>query len=435
MQRPRTGTSRRQFLQRTLSGAGALGLAHTSRAASVLRWGGADKLRVGVIGVANRGRANLDGVAGEEVVALCDVDAGYLKGAAERFPAAKTFADFRELIAMDGLDAVVVSTPDHTHAAAAIPALERGLPVYCEKPLAHTVAEARRMAELATEKGVATQMGTQIHAGANYRRVVEAIQTGTIGEVHRVHVFCNKTWSGGELPTERPPVPEGLNWDLWLGPSQERPYHPTYHPAGWRRWWAFGGGTLADMACHYMDLPHWALHLTYPTAIEATGPEVHPETTPKEIVVRYEHPRRGALRPVDLFWYDGTARPAVLEKLGLQSWGNGVLFEGEEGWLIADYGRFELGPKSRHAETRLPDPYIPNSIGHHAEWIRACKEGTRTTCPFQYSGALSEAVMLGNVAFRAGTRVEWDAANLRVTNSEAAQKLISKDYRAGWKLV
>ncbi len=421
--------SRRRFLAG--SAAAAAGLALPSRRAFARR--PADRLGIGVIGVAGRGGANLDAVSRENVLALCDVDENNLAGAAARFPKAGTFVDYREMLELEGLDAVVVSAPDHSHAPPAIRAMKKGLHVYCEKPLAHTVAEARRMAELASEKGLVTQMGTQIHAGDNYRRVVELIRAGAIGPVSEVHVWCGKTWSGGERPTDRPPVPKGLHWDLWLGPAPERPYHSAYHPAGWRRWWDFGGGTLGDMACHYMDLPWWALELSAPTSVEATGPPVHPETTPPDLTVRYEHPAAGDRPALSLTWYDGRARPEVLEELDLQSWGSGVLFIGERGHLVADYGRCVLGPESDFEGFQRPDPIIPPSIGHHAEWIEACKNGGSTTCDFQYSGALSEAVLLGNVAYRVGERIEWEGAKLRVTNSEKAQALVSKEVREGWE--
>ena len=251
--------SRRSFLKSSALAAASAAVPGAARDITRKIFASDQKLRLGVIGVGNRGRDNLNAVAGEHIAALCDVDTAMLAPARERFPDARVFRDFREMIAtMDDLDAVVVSTPDHTHAPAAAAALRRGLHVYCEKPLTHTVREARTLTELARKHDCVTQMGTQIHAGSNYRRVVERIRSGAIGQVYEVHVFCDKSWSGGERPTDRPPVPETLDFDLWLGPAPERSYHPAYHPAGWRRWWDFGGGTLADMACHYVDLVHCA---------------------------------------------------------------------------------------------------------------------------------------------------------------------------------
>ena len=239
------------------------------------------KLRIGVIGVANRGRANLDGVAQEDIVALCDVDEKYLLEAAKRFPKARLFRDYRELIAMKELEAVVISTPDHHHAIAASRALSRGLDVYCEKPLAHTAPEARRLAVLAEANDRVTQMGTQIHAGSNYRRVVELVRGGAIGGVQEIHVFCNvKAWTAKCRPAETSPVPKQLDYDLWLGPAAQRPFHKSYHPAAWRRYWDFGGGTLADMGAHYMDLAFWATDLKYPTRVEAQGPKMDTYAAP-----------------------------------------------------------------------------------------------------------------------------------------------------------
>ncbi len=280
---------RREFLKMVAAGSGAA-LLPLGRASA--RLSANEKLNIGIIGTAHRAEANIAGVQGENIVALCDIDDRLLGRASERFPKAKTYNDFRKLLEQKDIDAVVVSTADHTHAPASAGALHLGKHVYCEKPLTHDVHEARVVANLAKEAKVATQLGTQIHAGDNYRRVVELIQGNAIGPVRECHVWCGKSWSGGDRPTQTPPVPDYLHWDLWIGPAPERPYHPTYLPATWRRWWAFGNGTLGDMACHYMDLPFWALDLRHPTTIEAEGPPVHPETTPAWQIVRYEFPAR-----------------------------------------------------------------------------------------------------------------------------------------------
>ena len=213
------------------------------------------------------------------------------------------------------------------------------------------------------------------------------------------HVWVGKTWSGGDRPKETPPVPGRLHWDLWLGPAPERPYHPTYLPANWRRWWDFGSGTLGDMACHYMDLPFWALDLKHPLSAEAEGPPVHPETTPSWMIVRYEFPSRGDMPPVNLTWYDGGKRPELFSQGKLPRWGDGVLFVGDKGMLLADYDRYVLLPEADFKDFRPPAPSIAKSIGHHNEWIDACKTGRPTTCNFGYSGALTEAVLLGAVAY------------------------------------
>lgn len=394
-----------------------------------------EKLNVGIIGTGNRARSNIAGVESENIVALCDVDETFIAPLREKFPRAKVYADFRKFIDDDEIDAVVISTADHTHAVAAAAALHAGKHVYCEKPLTHTVHEARALTKLAARHHeLATQMGTQIHAGANYRRVVELVQSGAIGPVRECHVWCDRVWGGGNRPTETPPVPRTLNWDLWLGPAPARPYHPTYHPKDWRRWWDFGGGTLGDMACHYMDLPFWALRLTAPRTVEASGPPVHPETTPEWLVVRYEFPARLDLPAVDLTWYDGGRQPELIAQGKVPPWKNGVLFVGDRGMLLADYGRRMLLPESQFAGFQPPPQMIPDSIGHHREWVLACKTGMPTTCNFGYAGPLTEAVLLGIVAYRTGHRIEWNAPLAKVSNSRQAINFVRREYRRGWDL-
>lgn len=394
-----------------------------------------EKLNVACIGTANRAAEDVKGVKDESVVALCDVDANYLERQAKNFPGARQYADYREMIAAESkkIDAVVVGTTDHHHAPASIRAIREGLHCYCEKPLTHTVEEARIITEAAAEHKVATQLGTQIHAGDNYRRVVEVIQSGAIGDVTDVHVWVGKGWGGGERPEGGKEPPAHLSWDLWLGPAPYRPYWPgRYHPAQWRRWWDFGGGTLADMACHFMDLPFWALKLRYPTSVEAEGPEVHPETCPLGLKVKYEFPARGELVGLNLTWYDGNKIPQKVD--GERVPGAGVMFIGTEGKMFADYNTYKLFPTDKFENYTPPQKWIPTSIGHHAEWIKACKEGTPTTCNFDYSGPLTETVLLGNVAYRLGKKIEWDAEKLTATNAPEADKLVRKTYREGWEV-
>ncbi len=393
------------------------------------------KLNIACIGTANRAAADIDGVKDENIVALCDIDRSYLDRAVERFPSARTYADYRELIAQEGdkIDAVVIGTADHNHAPAAIRAIRANKHVYCEKPLTHTVHEARLIAEAAKKHGVATQLGTQIHAGDNYRRVVEIIQSGAIGDVTEAHVWVGKGWGGGDRPEGGQEPPATLSWDLWLGPAPERPFFAgRYHPAQWRRWWDFGQGTLGDMACHYMDLPFWALKLRHPVHCEAEGPPVHPETCPLGLIVRYQFPERDGMPPVKLTWYDGNLIPR--EVAGQRVPGSGVMFVGTEGTMYADYGNYRLFPVEKFAGFQPPEASIPRSIGHHAEWIKACKDGSPTTCNFDYSGALTESVLLGNVAYRAGQALDWDAQELKATNCPAADKYIQKEYRSGWEV-
>ncbi|MEI6538859.1 MAG: Gfo/Idh/MocA family oxidoreductase, partial [Planctomycetota bacterium] len=341
----------------------------------------------------------------------------------------------REMIEAEGdkIDAVVIGTADHHHAPASIRAIRAGKHVYCEKPLTHTVFEARLIAKAAAEKGVATQLGTQIHAENNYRRVVEIIRAGVIGDVTEAHVWVGKGWGGGDRPAKGDPVPANLNWNLWLGPAPERPYaNGIYHPANWRRWWDFGQGTLGDMACHYMDLPFWALDLRHPTRCEAEGPPVHAETCPLGLIVKYDFPARGTMPACKLTWYDGDLIPQKINGQAVPA--NGVMFVGTDGMMFADYGKYKLFPGDKFNDFKPPAESIPNSIGHHAEWIKACKDGSPTTCNFDYSGALTETVLLGNVAYRLGKALDWDAEKLVVTNVPEAAKLINKPYRAGWEV-
>lgn len=427
--------SRRRFLQTTAATGAAGFLQSRQLSAEVKRPAPNDRLHVGLIGVAGQGSYNLNEVvgAGAELVALCDVDESRAGPARERFPKARFYTDFRKLIEQKGLDAVVVATPDHTHALPTLAALRAGLHVYCEKPLTHTVGEARLVAETAARHKRVTQMGTQIHAQTNYRRVVEIIQAGVLGPVKEVHVWCGTSWGGGERPKETPEVPKGLHYDLWLGPAPSRPYHPTYIPFHWRRWWDFGGGTLADMACHFVDLPFWALKLRHPTHVAAEGPPLHPETTARTLKVVYEFPARDNWPAVKLMWYDGGDKPALVKEGKAPKWNSGVLFVGAKGMLVADYDRRQLLPEKDFEGFKPPQENIPNSLGHHKEWVEACKNGGTTTCNFDYSGALTEAVLLGNVSYRVGKPLTWDAKNLKADVPEA-EKFIHKEYRKPWTL-
>lgn len=426
---------RRDFLKASGVGAAALSAGVWSQTAKAQTTSANEKLAIACIGVANRASDDIAGVKGEDIVALCDVDSDYLKRASEQFPGARTYSDYRELIAAEGdkIDAVVIATADHQHAPATIRAIRAGKHVYCEKPLTHTVEEARIVTEAAKKAGVATQLGTQIHAGDNYRRVVEIVQSGALGDVGEVHVWVGKGWGGGDLPTETTPPPANLSWDLWLGPAAFREYAPgRYHPAQWRRWWAFGQGTLGDMGCHYMDLPFWALDLKYPTQVEAEGPTVHPETCPLGLTVRYQFPAREGFVPVKLTWYDGDHIPK--EVAGQRVPGSGVMFVGTEGKMFADYGSYRLFPAEKYSMFMPPEQSIPPSVGHHQEWIDACKNGTPTTCNFGYSGPLTETVLLGNVAYRTGKALEWNAETLEATNAPEASQFVKKEYRAGWEV-
>lgn len=432
---------RRAFLQSAAAGSAAVASAvFVSESPARPSRSMLENLNVACIGTANRAAEDVNGVMSENIVAIVDVDSSYLDRAKKMLTEKKKleprcYADYREMIEAEGdrIDAVVIGTTDHHHAPASIRAIRAGKHVYCEKPLSHTVFESRLIARAAAEKKLATQLGTQIHAENNYRRVVEIIQAGVIGDVTEVHVWVGKSWGGGERSPKSDPVPATLNWDLWLGPAPERPFvSGAYHPANWRRWWDFGQGTLGDMACHFMDLPFWALNLRHPVRCEAEGPEVHPETCPLGLIVRYDFPARGSMPATKLTWYDGNMIPKKINDRPVPA--NGVMFVGRDGMMFADYGRYKLYPEEKFAGFKPPTQTIPASIGHHAEWIKACKDGSPTTCNFDYSGALTETVLLGNVAYRIGKPIEWDAENLVAKNAPEAAKYLTKEYRAGWEV-
>jgi predicted dehydrogenase len=393
-----------------------------------------EKLNVGIIGVAGRGAENIEGLLGENIVALCDVNSNNVAKASARFPSARAYTDWRRFLEQPDLDAVLVSTPDHTHAVIAAQVLESGRPLYLEKPVTHNVQEARILAKLVTQSGLPTQTGNQIHSGNNYRRVVELIQSGAIGPVHEVHHWAGSIWETKPFPTPQP-APSHLNYELWVGPVAYQPYSTEWVPFNWRRWWHWGGGTLTDFCCHHMDLGVWALGLQLPTVIEAEGPKPDEWCAPPWLKVRYEFPARpGMDRPTVMHWYSGTPRPQVPGTPDLTKWGGGTLFVGSKGMLLADYSRYLLLPEEKFRDFPAPPQTIPNSIGHHAEWIEACKGRGQTHSPLTYGALLTEIGALGNVAYRTGKRIEWDAKNLRAKGVPEADRYIQYHYRPGWKL-
>ncbi len=419
------------------------------------------KLNIAIIGAGGRGGANMGAVSSENIVAVCDVDSKYVDAGKAAHPKAKGFSDFRKLfdeVAKD-IDAVVVSTCEHTHAMATMLALRHRKHVYCEKPLTHDVWEARQIRLAATEAKVTTQMGIQIHAGENYHRVAQLIQSGAVGPVREAHVWVSRAWGlqskeaakrnhdivyATERPAEAMTPPEYLDWDLWLGPAPQRPYNSVYTPGPkWYRWWDFGNGTMSDLGSHWNDLPFWALQLDAPRTIEAAAPPgappAHPEIAPASMSATYEYGVRGALSPVKLTWYQGESKPRIWTDGGIPKWGDGCLFIGEKGMLLSSYDKYVLLPPQGSTAQQPPLapsnlPPLPPLLEHHAEWIAACKAGNQASAHFDYAGPLTEANHLGNVAWRIGKKLEWDPEKIRCTNAPDADRLIKCERRKGWEL-
>ncbi len=382
-----------------------------------------EKLNIGVIGVANQGGSNLKNVSSQNIVALCDVDERHLAQAAKTHPNAKQYRDYRKMLdeMAKEIDAVTVSTPDHHHVFASVAAMKLGKSVYCEKPLTHSIYEARVMAETAAKSGVTTTMG-QGYSGDNLFSYL-----GAIGAVKEVHCWSNRPiWPQGiERPTATPAVPKELDWDLWLGPAPERPYNPAYHPFKWRGWHDFGTGALGDMACHIMDGPFRGLKLGLPSTIETEADERYKETYPKWCIVRYAF----AEPALKFTWYDGGKKPdaALVENAKLGD--GGAIFVGVKGTLMGS----KLYPAEKFADFK-PAPVEKPYPGRHAEWIAAIKARAQTTNPFKYAANMTEAIHLGNVALRVGKRIEWDAAAMKAKNCPEADPYIRREYRKGWEL-
>lgn len=445
---PRLRVPRRAFLQQSalLTGAFCLGAPALVRGRNLN-----DKLNIGVIGAGGRGGFAIEQSRNENIVALCDVAEDRLNQIGSKHPKARRYVDFRKLLdAAKDIDAITVATAEHTHAFATLWALQQAKPVYCEKPLTHSILEARVIAEAAAKAKVATQMGTQIHASANYRRVVELVRSGAIGPVREAHVWVSRAW-GWQTPAEaeankdivnvqeRPsgssPLPPGLHWDLFIGPAPARPFHEVYWPGPkWYRWWDFGSGTMSDMGSHLMDLPFWALQLRDPLTVEAEGPPPHRELAPASMLARYTYGARGDMPPVSVTWYQGTRKPAAYTEGRIPQWGTAILFVGDKGMLLADYGKYLLLPEEKFKGFEPPAPFLEPSPGHFEEWLVACKSGKPTGSNFDYAAALTIANHLGNVAYRVGKRLEWDPVGLRAKNAPEADALIRKPYHNGWKL-
>jgi predicted dehydrogenase len=408
-----------------------------------------EKLNIAGIGVGGQGRGDLDAVSSQNIVALCDVDTNRAAGTFKRFPQAKVYRDFRKMFdeMEKQLDAVVVATPDHTHAVAAMAAIQRGKHVYCEKPLAHAVHEVRQLMKAAKEKKVVTQLGNQGHSFETIRQFCEWIWDGAIGNVHTIHAGCSAVNSGLDQlarVTETRPVPATLDWDLWLGPAQQRSYHPAYVPARWRGWVPFGNGTIGDWTCHVIDPVFWALDLGAPRTIEAEVKDYDPKTQgdayPKGEIITFEFAAKGKRGPVTLVWYSGTERirrPKELEP-ERNSVQTGAIVYGDKGTIM--YGSHGAGgvriiPEAKMKAYQQPAKTIPRVAGHQQDWLQAIRKGTKAGSDFSYGGPLTEIALLGIIAIKlAGKKLEWDAQNMRFTNCPEADEFINPPYRAGWTL-
>ena len=448
--------SRRDFL----TAAGAAAFSFTIVPRHVLGGAGflapSERVNLAGIGAGGMGGGDIATHAknGANIVALCDVDDERAAGSFNLFPDAKRYKDFREMIDKEAknIDAVSVGTPDHTHAVAAMAAIRAGKHVYCQKPLTHTLHECRVLTEAARKAGVATQMGNQGHASEGSRLTNEWIQAGIIGEVSEVHVWSDRAgwmWKQGiGRPTETPSVPATLDWNLWLGPIQERPYSPAYAPHNWRGWRDFGTGAMGDMGCHIVDHPVWALGLGTPTVVEAsatldgselTDKKPNFESYPIAAIITYEFPARGNLPPVRMTWYEGGLMPPTPAEMpaGRRLHDNGVLYVGSKGKMHhgSHGGMPELLPAALHEEAMKVPKTMLRSPGHYEEWLLACKGGPKPVSNFDYSGPLTEIALLGVLALRApGTRIEWDSAKMQAKNAPELNQYVHTEYRKGWVL-
>jgi predicted dehydrogenase len=404
------------------------------------------------IGVGGKGKSDsLDAGQNGNVVAICDVDKRTLEQAALRFPGAKKYHDYREMLTDmgDKIDAVTVSIPDHGHAAAALMAMRMGKHVFCQKPLTRTIYEARLMGEVAKEMGVKTQMGNQGTAESELRRGSACIKAGAIGTVKEVHIWTNRpVWPQGmERPPEGTAVPEHLSWEQWIGPAAFRPYHEAYHPFKWRGFWDFGTGALGDMGCHTINLPYDALELRDPVAVEASTAGHNKETYPGWSVVTFEFPARGDRPALKMYWYDGGKRPEELIDQEMVDWVSEIYPDVEDphskmrsgSLIVGDKGKFfsphDYGALWKIFGAATPEVEFEESPGHFVEWVDAIEGGPEATSNFpNYAGPLTEMILLGNLAVWSGSRVEWDAKNMKVTNNAELNKLVKPTYRDGYVL-
>jgi predicted dehydrogenase len=444
-------TSRRDFLVGSAAAAAAARFAHPGLAAApMLRRPSANgRLRIGAIGCGGKGLSDIEACAkNHDIVALCDVDQGKARQVREQHPKAAFYEDWRDMLDVEKLDALTVSTPDHLHAGPALAAMARGIHVFVQKPLSHTVEEARLMLQAARKTKVITSMGNQGTCMDGFRTATECVRAGIIGTVTEVHVWTDRPiWPQGiGRPKHVDAIPATFRWDLWLGPAAWRPYaagrkdgdFKGYAPFQWRAWWDFGTGALGDMACHVANLPFYALELDAPTSVEAVADGRNDETAPKRSTITFQFPTRGARGPVKMVWYDGGDLPPTTLLPGVTWRSGGFLLVGSKGILYSptDYGeRFDLYDKDgKPLQYETPQPTLPRVTGIHDEWLQGILDNKQPMANFEYAAPFTEAMLLGNLALRTGERIEWDAGAMKVTNSAAAQALIGKAYRRGFEL-
>jgi predicted dehydrogenase len=428
-------TSRRQFLQTTT--AAGVGYWVAGGVQAKARYSANERIQFACIGVGGKGSSDsADAGNHGDIVAICDIDDQRLDAAAAKFANAKKFHDFREMLDQLGssIDAVTVSTPDHTHAVAAGMAMNMGKHCFCQKPLTHSIWEARRLGEIAREKKVATQMGNQGTAEDGVRKAAKIIQAGTLGNVKEVHVWTNRPiWPQGGGRPEPTEVPAHVKWELFLGPAPYRPYAKGYHPFSWRGWWDFGTGALGDMACHTVNMPFMALDLRNPTSVVAETSEVNEETYPKWSIIKFEFPANDKRGPVTLNWYDGGKKPGDDLFDGIKGKQSGAVVVGDQGKLFSpdDYGAtFQLSEG-----LKAPEVEYTKSPGHFTEWVEAIKGGPQAMSNFaEYAGPLTETILLGNLAVKAGKKVEWDAKNLKALNAPEVESVVHPQFREGYVL-
>lgn len=427
--------SRRNFLKTSTAVAGGywLGSSAVARAASPN-----ETLNVACIGVGGRGSANVGGVSKQNIVAMCDVDESKAGKRFQEFDKARKFKDFRVMLdKMDKqIDGVVISTPDHTHFHPARQAMLMGKHVYCEKPLAHTAWEIRELTKIAKKMNVATQLGNQRHANAGMARTVEAVRSGMIGEIKEVYCSIGGDRGMPAMPTEFPPVPSHLDWDLWQGPAKERPYSPEYCPYKWRFWWDYGTGETGNWGCHILDIPFWALQLKYPNRVDLdvvpSASQIDPQRTPKSMKTRLEFPAEQGHSALSLHWWHGSLKQVFAEHK-TEPHGN-TLFVGEKGTIAAGFDGYKAMLHDG-SKPQAPEETVPKSPGFHQEWINACKGGPRSTCDFvDYTGPLAESVLLANTAYRAGGGFDWDAAAFKASGNDNVEPFLYPDFRKGWEV-